>query len=232
MRAALAVGALAVGALAWPRGVAAQFRARTELGGELALTRRLEVSVSERALFGEGVPDTGRWQTLVGATFRPKRFLGLGVGYRLSGEAGFGGPRLRHRALVEATLSPRWRSFRLAYRLRFQTSFEDRLYDLDIDPVLRNRVTLRWRSPSPVDVYAGFEVFSDVGGSTITAFDRWRVEGGAVLNLRRFDVGLAYRYDAPFEGDGSRYHTVLASLTWHMSLRALRRGRDRDGDHR
>lgn len=220
MRAALALAAFA---LAAPGTASAQARFRGELGASLELSRRWQVNVSERLLLGDGIASTGRWQTLVGGVFSPTRYLRLGVGYRLSGEEDYGGPRLRHRALAEATGDVHWRSLRFAWRLRFQNTFEDHADGVSFDPFVRNRASVRWRSPSPIDVSVGFEVFSDVKGP-VEVFDRHRTELGVTARLRPFELELTYRYDASFDGQASEYHMVMVSLVWQWSRRSQGRG--------
>lgn len=216
MRSALVGAAL----LALPSAARAQVRFRSELGAELSPVKRWEFSVAERLTVGDGIADGGRWQTLVGAHFSPWRFLSFGVGYRLTGEAAYMGPRFRHRALAEGMLSARWRRFRFGWRARWQGLFDDNAAELEFDAYLRNRLSVRWNSPIPLDVTASAELFSDISGVTTEALDRIRIEAGVTAHVRWFAIGAGYRYDTPWLGTATPYHMAMVSLTWQWSRRA------------
>ncbi len=201
-------------------------RFRGEVGAEVSPTRRLEISVAERLLLGENITATGRWQTVVAAHYTPWRFLSVGVGYRLSGEAAYGRTAFSHRALVEAIGAWRLRGFKVSYRLRGQSGFEEEADgDLDVNPALRNRVALRWRSPTVIDLSASGELFSALAGTPV-ALDRFRVEVGVAARLRPFVVSAAYRYQTPLDGESQAWHTGLLSVIWEWSAPRVRRGRD------
>lgn len=218
--------ALLAALLALPLEAGAQ-RFRGEVGAEVSPVRRLELSVAERLLLGEGITATGRWQTVVAAHYTPWKFLSVGAGYRFTAQAAYGRTATSHRALVEAIGSARWRGFKLSYRLRGQSGFEEQVDgDLDVNPVLRNRVALRWRSPTAIDVGASGELFSDIGGDTTVALDRFRVEVGVAARLRPLVVSVAYRYQTPLYGESHAWHTGLLSVMWEWSAPRVRRGRD------
>ena len=218
--------ALAAALVALPLEAGAQ-RFRAEVGADVSPVRRLELSVAERLLLGEGITATGRWQTVVAAHYTPWKFLSVGLGYRFTGQAAYGRTATSHRALVEAIGSARWRGFKLSYRLRGQAGFEEEPDgDLDVTPVLRNRVALRWRSPTVIDLSASGELFSDIGGDTIVPLDRFRVEVGVAARLHPFVVSAAYRYQTPLDGESQAWHTGLLSVIWEWSAPRVRRGRD------
>lgn len=213
-----AATALALAALTLaPRAAVAQLRLRSEVGASLRPTRRLELSVAQRLIVGEGIADSGRWQTLLGASYRLSRHFEVGGGYRLWGEADWDAPELRHRLHVEGTASLRGHHLRASWRLRAQASLRDDNDGARVDPALRNRIALRWRARRWLDLDVAGEVFSTFTGDAPSVIDRGRLEVGATLRVRPFDVGLGYRWDAPLLGDHGEYHSLMVSLTWRWA---------------
>jgi hypothetical protein len=200
-------------------------RFRSEVGAELAPLRRWSFSVSERALFGARLDNVGRWQTLLGATWSPRRWLDVGFGYRLSAEVfdddGIG---LTHRFHVQVALTARWRSLRLLYRVRPQVTLADDEGTLAANPYLRNRVGLRWRATKHLQFTGTFEVFSDITG-TPHPLDRARTEAWASGEIGSFELSAGYRFDGPVQGDGKPYHMIMASVVWHWSSTETRERR-------
>lgn len=193
----------------------AQLRGAGRVGVELQPFRRWEFTLTERAVFGDRVPDTGRYQTMLEAAYDPTSFLRLGGGYRIAFSEGFGGVAIRHRLHLEARLDTRWRFFRFAYRLRWQNAFEDRPLEFDFDSYLRNRASVYFRTPhAPLEFDVNAELYSQLD-ATAQFLGRFRFEGGVTLRLRRVEIGAHYRYDTPLEGDGHEYHMVLGSLLFN-----------------
>ncbi|MBL8603145.1 MAG: DUF2490 domain-containing protein [Myxococcales bacterium] len=206
--------AVALGVSLPAQAAAQRMRFRSELGVEVAPARRWSVSLSQRLVLGDGIADSGRWQTLVGGGYAPTRWLAVGLGYRLSGEGAWAGPAFRHRVLGEATVTARPRRWRLSYRLRGQGFFEDEAAAIETRFYLRQRAAARWRSPWPVDASLSAELFSDLSGAQTEALHRVRFEAAVTGRWRAFALQLGWRYDAPWRGNGQPYHMPMVSLAW------------------
>lgn len=220
-----ALGALALAATLAPGLAGAQLRVRSELGAALQPLRRLEVSLAQRLIVGDGIRDGGRWQTLVGAEWTFNRYVALGGGYRLWGEADWGGPELRHRFHLDATASLRWRALRVSWRLRGQVTLRDDNDGARADPLLRNRVAVHVRALPWLQLGAAGELFSSFTGDAPSALDRVRVEAEVRFRVRAVDLGLGYRWDAPLEGTRDETHSLMLSATWRWERRRERRAR-------
>lgn len=227
--AALTLGAV----LAASKPAQAQVRGGARVGVELEPWRRWQFELSERALWGYRVPDTGRYQTQLEAAYDVTSFLRLGAGYRIGFSEGYESVSVRQRVFLEARLDYRWRVLRVAYRLRGQNAIEQRPMYWDDDAYLRNRASVYLRPVSWLEFDANAELFSQLDSPAV-AFRRVRFEAGAALRLRRVEVGFTYRYDTPIFQDGHPYHQLLGSLLFRWEAprphpnRERRRERERD----
>lgn len=194
--------------------VCAQFRLQTQVGSELQLDRRFSVSVAERAIWGEGISNGGRYRTMLQLTASPTRYFSYGIGYQLYAEDEGRGRLWRHRIQAEARLRHRIADFRVSYRLRGQSTGADgRRWQV----VVRNRVQLDWEIAHDFRVFGSAELFSVADASGLAAM---RTEWGASYALDTVELTLGYRYQAPWQASGKPYHMIFAALAhaWDFDL--------------
>ncbi len=218
-------GAVTLATLLGPAAAQAQFRVRTEVGAELHPLRRLEVSLAQRLILGDGIRDGGRWQTLVGAAWTFNRYFSLGAGYRLWGEADWGGPELRHRLHLDASTSLQHRALRVSWRLRGQVTLRDDNGDPRAEPLLRNRLAVRVRALPWLAFGVSGELFSSFAGDAPSALARARVEAEVGFRVRAVDLALGYRWDTPLESPGAEMHSLMLAATWRWERPRERRAR-------
>lgn len=219
---------LAVTATLAPASAAAQIRVAPRFTAEFSPIQRWTFSVSERYVYGPRIASSGRAQTYVGAEFSPWKWLDFGVAYRLSMETYRNAYWSSHRVTTDAGVAgSRW-GFRLGYRLRWQNRFSPDRQGYEFDSALRNRVSLRYRTPKPVDLAVSGELFSTLMPAVLP-WSAFRFEAEVTGRVDPVDITFGYRYHHPIQSGGQHYHMVMATVTWRWEAP---RPRNRDREER
>lgn len=223
MRRRLLLLVFACGA-ARPTVARAEAQLWTKAGATFHASKRIELSVSEERRLGDLLPRGGQWLTSVGAEYRLMGRVFVGAGYRLSAEWAEPQKELgtRRRGTVDLTMAPHWGDFRPKYRLRGQARLganedEDRV--LDLEPGLRNRLSLDYRGHPSFQPGATFELFSDFVGRRQSWTDRYRTGFGVAFVQAPVKLDLTYLYDAPIDDRRPAAHIAYLGVTVEIDLR-------------
>lgn len=220
--------ALALAAALAPPSAEAQIRVAPRFNAEISPIQRWTFSVSERYVYGPRIASSGRAQTYVGAEFSPWKWLDFGVAYRVSFETYRNAYWSSHRVTTDAGVAgSRW-GFRLGYRLRWQNRFSPDRQGYEHDMALRNRVSLRYRTPKPVDLAVSGELFSALVPAVLP-WSAFRFEAELTGRVDPVAITFGYRYHHPIQSGGQHYHMVMATVTWRWEAP---RPRNRDREER
>lgn len=205
--------------------------ADAEMGGRLSfeldkrITKGLHVYAEEEVRLDENFSAFDRFQTTLGATYKPLPYLKLGLGYTLinsysSSDSKFNTPR--HRLFFDITGTYRWGDWQVSLRERVQMTHRTDSFNEYQSPsnewMLKSRVKLTYKGFRRLQPYGAVELrhwmnapvinatyneatdtWGFYNGSTFTAKGEagWFLEGfsGLSLNRLRGTLGATYRID-------------------------------------
>lgn len=171
-------------------------------GVEYEVNNRLDLSGGLEWRTENKLRATDRWGLDVGAKYAILPFLKMGAGYEIHyrnrGEDGW---KFRHRYHADGVLSARWGRVKLAFRERFQHTWDD----VENELRLRSRLKLAYDiRRCKVEPYVSVEVYNSLNRGDGFDVARMRYRGGFSLPLFSENWEADVFYCRQWEADGRK----------------------------
>ena len=162
-------------------------------------TKRLRLNFDQQLRLDQNLSRVDKVNTDVTLTYKARKWLSLGGGYRFSmrtGDSDALGPsqRLHVQGQVSGDLGP----VGVSYRLRFQDSFAWDNSKLDLEHTLRNRVALNYDTDTMVTPGIAAELFTRLAERQEELLKKIRITVGVRLKPnKKHAVDVFYRMHLP-----------------------------------
>ena len=183
-----------------PGAARADVESWTEVGVEADVADDWSLSYDQHIRFDEDVSRLYAVMPEVSVDYKPVKWLGLGVGYRLqyTRDGAEDDMRTRHRFFADAQTRRDVGKVRIAYRLKLQDQLRPDDPDDRWRPVARNRLEVAYRGFKPWYPAASVELHHGLDGEDQAVFLEkvWLTVGGAYSKKKK-DLEIFYRAELP-----------------------------------
>lgn len=199
----------------------ASFAGRASAGVDYKITKGLHISVEEEIRSNDNFSALGSLRTIVGVTYKPIKYLRLGVGYTLinpwkNGKSieqedgtsslyyGFWAPK--HRFIGDVTGIVRFGDFQLSLRERVQVDHNgDSKMNVYQDPknkvALRSRLGVKYKGWALAEPYARFEIRTQLNGAWGTTSGDQQTKSDGTTYYNYTHTGYSHVYNDRYRGE-------------------------------